>query len=34
MYYYDLDVALDGVAKGALSSAVLAFIYINELRDE
>jgi hypothetical protein len=34
MRYYDLDTALDGVGAGALGSAVLAFIYINELRNE
>ncbi len=34
MYYYDLDTALDGVGRGALNSAILAFIYINEMRDE
>ncbi|MGI9240440.1 MAG: PrsW family glutamic-type intramembrane protease [Verrucomicrobiales bacterium] len=34
MYYYDLDTALDGVGRGALGSAILAFIYINEMRDE
>ena len=34
MRYYNLDVALDGVGKGALSAAVVAFIYINELRNE
>ena len=34
MRYYDLDTALDGVGAGALNSAVLAFIYINELRND
>lgn len=34
MYLFNLDTALDGVGKGALSSAILAFIYINEFRNE
>jgi RsiW-degrading membrane proteinase PrsW (M82 family) len=34
MRHYDLDTALDGVGKGALLSGILAFLYINELRNE
>ena len=34
MGLYSLDTSLDGVGKVSLQTAVLAFIYINEFRNE